>query len=150
MRSEWGNLDNSKHFIFWLCNIKQLSFRHFNTNSKKVFEIVFFFPETKQNGSKKANILQLLEKLCQAGVLKPGFSKHFVIFLNFSCLIACLVCCLIKSFFLLVLWLGICAEVDVDRITILPPSLPPSLCFFFVSTKILFNTSDSYLKSVRA
>ena len=99
MRSEWGNLDNSKHFIFWLCNIKQLSFRHFNTNSKKFFEIVFFFPETKQNGSKKANILQLLEKLCQAGVLKPGFSKHFVIFLNFSCLIACLVCCLIKSFF---------------------------------------------------
>ena len=24
-------------------------------------------------------------------------------------------------FFLLVLWLGICVEVDVDRITILPP-----------------------------
>ena len=29
-------------------------------------------------------------------------------------------------FFWLVLWLGICVEVDVDRITI----LPPSLCFF--------------------
>ena len=30
------------------------------------------------------------------------------------------------AFFLLVLWLGICIEVDVDRITIL---LPPSLFF---------------------
>ena len=41
-------------------------------------------------------------------------------------------------FFLLVLWLGICVEVDVDRITILPtppPLVPPSLhiyiYFFF-------------------
>ena len=33
-------------------------------------------------------------------------------------------------FFLLVLWLGICAEVDVDRITILPPSLPPLPIFY--------------------
>ena len=53
-------------------------------------------------------------------------------------------------FFLLVLWLGICVEVDVDRITILPP-LPPSQCSFFVPTRnSLFNTSDSCLKSVRA
>ena len=34
-------------------------------------------------------------------------------------------------FFLLVLWLGICVEVDVDRITILPP-LPSR--FFSVPT----------------
>ena len=27
-------------------------------------------------------------------------------------------------FFLLVLWLGICVEVDVERITFLPPPLP--------------------------
>ena len=33
------------------------------------------------------------------------------------------------SFILLVLWLGICAEVDVDRITILPP---PSLASLFI------------------
>ena len=53
-------------------------------------------------------------------------------------------------FFWLVLWLGISAEVDVDRITILPPSLP-SLFFLFVPThNFLFNKSDSYLKSVRA
>ena len=66
-------------------------------------------------------------------------SKHFVIFLNLPCLIACLLC------FLLVLWLGICVEVDVDRITTLAP--PP---FFFLTHNSLFSTSDSYLKSVRA
>ena len=38
-----GYLDNSKHFIFWLCNMKQLNFRHFNTNGKKFFETVNFF-----------------------------------------------------------------------------------------------------------
>ena len=36
--SEWGYLDNTKHFIFGLCNMKQLSFSHFN--SKKLFETV--------------------------------------------------------------------------------------------------------------
>ena len=47
--------------------------------------------------------------------------------------------------FLLVLWLGICVEVDVDRINILTP--PPFLPIFFVPThNPLFNTSDSYLK----
>ena len=50
--------------------------------------------------------------------------------------------------FLLVLWLGICVEVDVDRITILPP--PSPLPIFFLTHNFLFNTSDSYLKSVRA
>ena len=50
--------------------------------------------------------------------------KHFSIFLNLPCLISCLLCCLLMSYFFgLVLWLGICVEVDVDRITILPPSL---------------------------
>ena len=59
-----------------------------------------------------------------------GVSKHFEIFLNFPCLIASLLCCLLMSFFFfLVLWLGICVEVDVDRITFLPPT--PSLPSFF-------------------
>ena len=51
--------------------------------------------------------------------------------------------------FLLVLWLGICVEVDVDIITILPPP-PPTLSLFFPTHNSLFNTSDSYLESVRA
>ena len=69
-------------------------------------------------------------------------SKHFVIFLNFPCLIACLLCCLLMSFFfLLVLWLGICVEVDVDRITIIPPPppsfLPPSLFLFLIQVTVI-------------
>ena len=51
-----GVLDNTKHFIFWLCNMKQLNFRHFNTNSQKLFE-TNFFPERSKNGSKNANII---------------------------------------------------------------------------------------------
>ena len=59
--------------------------------------------------------------------MKNRVSKHFVIFVNFPCLIACFLCCLLMSFFFwLVLWLAICVEVDVDRITILTPH-PPSL-----------------------
>ena len=57
-------------------------------------------------------------------------SKH-VIFLDFPRLIACLLCCLLMSFFFWpCLYLGICVEVDVDRMTILPPPLPPPSQFF--------------------
>ena len=42
-------------------------------------------------------------------------------------------------FFWLVLWLGICVEVDVDRINTLPP-----LPIFFPTHNSFFNTSDSY------
>ena len=55
--SEWRYLDNTKHFIFWLCNMEQLNFRHFNTNSKIFSETVIFFPQRRKNGSKKANII---------------------------------------------------------------------------------------------
>ena len=34
--SEWGYFDNTKHLFFWLYNIKQLIFCHFNTNIKKI------------------------------------------------------------------------------------------------------------------
>ena len=55
-------------------------------------------------------------------------SKHFAIFLKFPCLVAWSVLfASVVFFFSLVLWLGICVEVDVDRITILSP--PPSLFF---------------------
>ena len=63
-------------------------------------------------------IILIITIIILPGVMKTEVSKHFVIFLNFPCLIACLLCCLLMSFFLLVLWLGICVEVDVDRITI--------------------------------
>ena len=53
-------------------------------------------------------------------------TKHFVIFLNSPCLIACLLRCLLMSFFFACFkWLGNCVEVDVDSITILPTPLPP-------------------------
>ena len=52
-------------------------------------------------------------------------------------------------FYLLVSWLGICVEVHVDRITILPPPPLPSWSFFPTQNSF-FNTSDSYLKSARA
>ena len=40
--SENGYLDNTKHFIFWLCNMKQLNSTHFNSNSIKFFGTVIF------------------------------------------------------------------------------------------------------------
>ena len=55
----------------------------------------------------------------------------------------CVVC--LCRFFWLVLWIGICVVLDVDRITILSP--PPD---FFPTHNSFFNTSDSYLKSARA
>lgn len=54
-----GYLDNTKHLllIFWLCNIKKLNFRYFNTNSKKFTVTVVFFFREKQNGSRKTNTI---------------------------------------------------------------------------------------------
>ena len=52
--------------------------------------------------------------------MKTLVSKHFVISLNFSCLMACLLSCLFMSFFVFVLWLGLCVDV-ADRIA--PPPL---------------------------
>ena len=52
------------------------------------------------------------------GVMKTRVSKHFVISLNFPCLLACLLSCLLMPFFLFVLWLGLCVVVAaVDRIS---------------------------------
>ena len=49
--------------------------------------------------------------------------------------------------FLLVLWLGICVEEDVDRITILPSrpsSLPP---YFFLSLPTIFPLTQVAVKA---
>ena len=85
--------------------------------------------------------------------MKIGLAK----FCNFSQLhlsnsltyVYCVACLCV--FFLLVFWLGICVEVDVDRITILPPT-PPSPPDFFSLPTILSLTQviDSYLKSAHA
>ena len=81
--------------------------------------------------------------------------KHLLISFNFTCL-DFLLCCLLKFYLFIylfilggvVLWSRICVEVAVDRISIQPPYFPVR---FFVSSPLsysLFNTSDSYLKSV--
>ena len=42
-----------EHIIFWLCNLKQLNFWHFNTNSKKVFETVNFYQKEAKTVPKR-------------------------------------------------------------------------------------------------
>ena len=73
-------------------------------------------------------------------------SKHFVISLNFPCLIACLLSCSLMWFFLFILWFGLCVDVAVDkipRVSIYSPlSLPPSVFFFHPTHNSLFDTSD--------
>ena len=74
-------------------------------------------------------------------------SKHFVIFLNFASLIAFLLCCLLMSFvFACFVVRDLCRSGCGENYYLAPPPL-----FFFVPThNSLFDTSDSYLKSVRA
>ena len=47
-------LNTNLLLIFWLCNIKKLNFRHFNTNSKKfTVTVVFFFSERNKTAPEK-------------------------------------------------------------------------------------------------
>ena len=82
-------------------------------------------------------------------------SKHFVISLNFPCLIACLLSCSLMWFFLFILWFGLCVDVAVDkipRVSIYSPlSLPPSVFFFILPTilsltQVTFNEISARLK----
>ena len=72
--------------------------------------------------------------------------KHFVIFLNFPCLIACLHCCLLMSFvFACFVVTDLCRSGCIQNYYLPPPhppSLPPSLFFFVPTHNSLFNTSD--------
>ena len=47
--SEWGYFDSTKYLILWLCSMKQLKFRHFNTSSieKLTVTVNSFQKETK-------------------------------------------------------------------------------------------------------
>ena len=60
-----GLFDNTKHLIFGSENIKQLNFRHFNTNSeKKITVTVIFF----QEDTKISPIRQMLSCLVYQGL----------------------------------------------------------------------------------
>ena len=86
-----------------------------------------------------------LAKILQVLSISPCFSLFTVLFAY------------VVFFWLVILWLGICIDVAVDRILPSPPLLTPSLfvlfCFVFFpgpTYNALSNTSDSYFKSVRA
>ena len=86
------------------------------------------------------------------GVMKTGLANvHFVIFPNFPCLIAWHVFTVLLAYvvflFLLVLCLGICVEVDVDRITILLS--PPSPLSIFCATHNSFLTQVTVIWNQR-
>ena len=52
-RSKWGYLGNSKHFIFWLGNMKQLiNFRHLPPTVKKFLK-QYIFSRKKQKRLQK-------------------------------------------------------------------------------------------------
>ena len=81
-------------------------------------------------------------------------SKHFVIFRNFPLFnhLTCMYCvvCLFRFFFLLVLWLGICVEVDVGRITIIPPFPSRFFCLPTILSLRLFYTGVAWgIESLR-
>ena len=70
--SEWGYFDNAKHLFFWLYNIKQLIFSHFNTNIKK-FVVTLFFSHKQTNHTLKGEMSML--GLCLLS--QRGFFGHF-------------------------------------------------------------------------
>ena len=68
-------------------------------------------------------------------------SKHFVIFFNFPCLIACLLCYLLMSFFLFACFVvrDLCRSGCRQNYYLIPP--PP---LFFPYPQFFLNASDSY------
>ena len=58
--SEWGYLDNTKHLIFGVCSIKQLNFKHFNTNSKKFTVTVNFIRKETKTAPKRPKLFCLV------------------------------------------------------------------------------------------
>ena len=70
-------------------------------------------------------------------------SKHFVISLNFPCLYSFFTELFACVLFLFVLWVDICVEVAVDRISrisIYPPTPLHFLPFFWILPTILYST----------
>ena len=79
------------------------------------------------------------------GILNDQVSATFPNFLNSLCLTACLLCCLLMSFVFACFVVRHLCRSGCGQNYYLPPSI-----FFFPINNSLFNTSDSYLKSVRA
>ena len=71
---EWGYFDNTKHLFFWLYNIKQLIFSHFNTNIKHDKIVTSFFSHKQTNYALKGEISML--GLCL--LYQRGFFGHFL------------------------------------------------------------------------
>ena len=95
------------------CTLRQYFFEHFSEALRRVTYSLSYW------GSKWV----IIPLLFIPGVMKTRFAN----FCNFSQLPlsnSLFTVLFAYVFFLLGLWLGICGEVDVDRITILPPSPP--------------------------
>ena len=72
-----GYLDNTKHFIFGLCNMKQLNFRHFNTNRIKFFETVNFFQKEAKTPPKRPILFCLYQGVFSHFTTIPDYFRRF-------------------------------------------------------------------------
>ena len=80
--SEWGYLDNTKHLIFWLCNMKQLNFRQFNTNSKK-FIVTVNFTQKETKAAPKRPILFCLVVRRLSNISEEKYEKFRLYFCRY-------------------------------------------------------------------
>ena len=76
--SEWTYLeDNTKHLIFWLCNMKQLHFRHFNTTSKKFTVTVNFFQKETKTALNRPILSRSFRLFCDNSRLFQKISEDY-------------------------------------------------------------------------
>ena len=77
--SEWGYHDDPKHFIFWVCNMKQLNSRHFNNNNKKFTITVNFIQKEHPKRLQKGQyyFVQYIKKFSAIFRRFPTFSEAF-------------------------------------------------------------------------
>ena len=72
------HLDNTKHLIFWLCNMKQLNVRHFHTNRKKFTVTVNFSQKETKTAPKRPILFCLVYQ--EAFSHLPTIPDHFARF----------------------------------------------------------------------
>ena len=103
-----------------------------NTESiRKLSTINFQWTKTLYQNIKEYCDKSRLNKYNSTWSHENRVSKHFVIFLNFPCLIACLLCCLLVSFLFFACFVirGLCRSGCRQNYYLTP--LPPLLLFFF-------------------